>query len=277
MKTNNKILVYDDACPMCAWYTGAFVQSGLLAEEGRKAFSTCNPELLHRINQQRGKNEIPLIDRDTRQVWYGIDALLEILGQRFPVIKTIGQWPPIYWGLKKLYNFISYNRKVIVARKSVPGTVDCTPDFNMRYRVLFMAVFLTVNTLMLFPLHRHPLVSIPFYHLSVYRLQALHTALVCCNCLLACCMNYRKAIDYLGQVNMLALVTILLLVPLVITNTKLHNIGWFNLTYILLLTAFVMKEYFRRMDYVNIAERYKWVIPANLFSLAAFIACLFIL
>lgn len=95
MKSKNKTLVYDDDCPMCAWYTGAFVKTGLLDEEERKAFSCASPELLHSINWQRSKNEIPLLDTTTGKVLYGIDALLEILGQRCACIKTIGTVNPI--------------------------------------------------------------------------------------------------------------------------------------------------------------------------------------
>ena len=117
MKSNNKTLIYDDACPLCVWYTGAFVKSGLLTTEGRKAFSTCDTELLNAIDLERGKNEIPLIDIENKQVLYGIDAMLEVLGEKFPVIKTIGNVKPVNWFLKRLYKFISYNRKVIVAKK----------------------------------------------------------------------------------------------------------------------------------------------------------------
>jgi len=38
METTDKILVYDDACPLCVAYTGAFVKTGLLTAEGRKSF-----------------------------------------------------------------------------------------------------------------------------------------------------------------------------------------------------------------------------------------------
>jgi hypothetical protein len=278
MKTNNKTLVYDDACPMCAWYTGAFVKSGLLSEEGRKAFSNANPELLHDINWQRSKNEIPLIDTNTKQVWYGIDALLEILGQKVPLIKTIGKFTPVNWSLKRLYNFISYNRKVIVATKSVPGTIDCTPDFNVFYRILFMLVFLSFNTLMLFPTHSWLARVIPFYHLSVAQLQLAHTIFVVTNCLLASLsLPGKKTIEYLGQINMLALVTTLLMIPFMLINKAVNGSEWFSYGYLAALTIFVIREYYRRMEYVSFIFRYKWVMIGNLLCVSAFMAYLFII
>lgn len=276
MKNNNKILVYDDACPMCVWYTGAFVDGGLLPKEGRKPFSTLNVETLSKINWQRSKNEIPLLDINTGEVIYGIDAMLEVLGQRFPVIKKIGNWKPIKYFLEKLYKFISYNRKVIVAKKSMPGTIDCTPAFNLFYRLIFMAIFLTFNTLMLFPIHHSLLLNVPGYTLSVMQLQMIHIVLVACNCLLACLMGKRRAIDYLGQINMLALLTILSLLPLLFLNLALDPGKWVNIIYLSLTGVFVIKEYSRRMHYANLPKKYSWVKIINLISVVAFVSILFL-
>jgi hypothetical protein len=45
----NKILVYDDNCPLCTWYSGLFVKYGFLNAEGRKPFSTLDDKLLAKL------------------------------------------------------------------------------------------------------------------------------------------------------------------------------------------------------------------------------------
>lgn len=276
MENNDKILVYDDACPLCVAYTSAFVKAGLLTAEGRQSFSDVSAELLHTINYQRSKNEIPLLDPVNNKVWYGIDALLEILGSKCKAIKTIGHIKPVNWFLKKLYSFISYNRKVIVAAKASPLKIDCSPSFNLFYRVLFMLVFLAANTLMIYPVHQHLLLKIPGYSLSAGQLFLLHTAMVVINCILALFMPKQTAIEYLGQVNMLTLVTNLLLLPLLITGAYLNLHSWVNYLYLGLLTIVIFNEYFRRMDYAQILNRYKMVITINLVCVIALFVCLFV-
>jgi hypothetical protein len=276
MENNDKILVYDDACPLCVAYTSAFVKAGLLTTEGRQSFSAVSAELLHTINYQRSKNEIPLLDPVTNKVWYGIDALLEILGSKCPAIKTIGHIKPVNWFLKKLYSFISYNRKVIVAAKASPLKIDCSPSFNLFYRVLFMLVFLLANTLMLYPVHQHLLSKIPGYSLSAGQLFVLHTAMVAINCILALFMPKQTAIEYLGQINMLTLVTNLLLLPLLITDVYLNLHSWVNYLYLALLTIVIFNEYFRRMDYAQILNRHKMVIAINLVCVIGLFICLFV-
>ena len=100
MRPANKIIIYDDTCPMCSAYTKAFVQTGLIDSSGRKCFSAISPKILGEIDTCR--NEIPLIDTAVHTVKYGIDALLEILGARWPLIKTIGNAKPVNWFLKRL-------------------------------------------------------------------------------------------------------------------------------------------------------------------------------
>ncbi|MBO9198991.1 MULTISPECIES: DCC1-like thiol-disulfide oxidoreductase family protein [Niastella] len=276
MENTNKILIYDDDCPLCTAYTSAFVKGGLLTREGRQSFTAASPELLHSINWQRSKNEIPLLDPGTRQVWYGIDALLEILGQKCAFIKTIGRVTPINWLLKKLYSFISYNRKVIVAIKTSPLKVDCSPSFNLFYRVLFLITFLVINTLLIFPVHQHLLTQIPGYSLSVIQLLGLHATMVVLNCLLALFLPKQTALDYLGQVNMITLVTNLLLIPLVFTDAYIQPGNWVNYGYLLLVSIVIFHEYFRRMNFANMFDRYWFILSVNLASVMGLCICLFI-
>ena len=268
----NTILLYDDHCPLCVCYTDFFVKTGFLSPEERKAFSSADADILSRIDIGKGMNEIPFVDMSSGKAVYGIDALLEILNRKLPGIKTIGNINPIKWFLIKLYKFISYNRKVIVAKKCGPGAIDCAPEFSYFYRILFMAVFLFFNTAMLFAVH--PLLQkLSFYHLSVTGLQAGHFMLVLINCLLATTLPLRKAIDYLGQVNMLALTCTLLLIPVILLQSFIPSatLG----IYLTGLTIFIFREYLRRMDYLGFLSGQKWIISLNLAAISFFILYLF--
>ncbi len=276
MKKNSKILIYDDDCPLCAAYTIAFVKTGLLSEEGRKSFNNIDAANFAWIDKNKCHNEIPLIDTQTKQVWYGIDALLEILDQKIPFIKYIGNIKPIKWFLQKLYRFISYNRKVIVAKTSKTN-YDCSPDFNSRYRICFLAVFFLFNTAMLFPLYQTIFSHSFIGHSSYLQLQAAHLLLVASNICCTLVLKNKIAIEFLGQVNMLALLSILMLIPLHLVNKyflPLQNV-YINL-YLFLLSIFILQQYIKRMKYAGIIGRHNWVPAVNLLSLLAFIIYLII-
>jgi predicted DCC family thiol-disulfide oxidoreductase YuxK len=270
----NKILVYDDNCPLCQWYSGLFVKYGFLEPEGRKAFSVLDEKLLVQIDFNKSRNEIPLLDTTSGKVLYGIDALLEILDKKIPFIKSAGNLKPVKWFLKKLYKLVSYNRKVIVAKKCSAGSIDCAPDINYRYRFAFLAACLLVNTFMLFPIHYLIFSRLSYYHLSTSMLQTTHFSLVIANCMLAFCFTKQKAIEYLGQVNMLATTVILLLMPLLFVQLFYFE-EIFASIFLIAIAIFILKEYLRRMEYAGILAKYKWIVSLNLFCLTLFLLFLF--
>lgn len=260
-----KTLIYDNECPLCVAYTGAFVKTGLLEKEGRKNFNEVDPDLLQKTDQQKCNNEIPLIDDENGKVWYGIDALLEILGDKFPLIKRIGNAGPVNWFLKKIYNLVSYNRKVIVAQKA--NGYDCSPDFHTRYRILFLAAGLIFNSI-LFALF-YPLFNKSIFSNAAFeQFQIAHFSFVSLNICIAIALGKKKGLEYLGQVNMLAMSCMLLLLPLNLAAGILGN-GLINFAmgFILLL---IMREYVRRMKYADIFHRYKLIVVLNIVSLLVF-------
>ena len=270
----NKILVYDDNCPLCTWYSGLFVKYGFLNADGRKAFSTLDDNLFSKIDFDKSRNEIPLLDISTNKVIYGIDALLEILDQKIPLIKATGNLAPLKWVLKKFYKLISFNRKVIVAKKCGPGNIDCSPDNNYLYRFIFMAVCLFFNTLMLYPFQNNLFGKLSYYNPDFYQLQAAHFGFVIINCTLAFSFTKAKGYEYLGQVNMLALSVILLLTPLMIMHYFFFS-EWFSTAWLVIVSVIIFKEYARRMQYAGVLSKNKWVLSMNLLSLTGFILFLF--
>lgn len=141
---DNKVIVYDDACPMCQAYTAGFVKAGWLKE--RKGFNSVDPELLSKIDFDRARHEIPLLDTKTGEVTYGLNALFLIIGERMPVFKPLfrSAWfrPLLY----PLYQIITYNRRIIAGSGAPKTGCDCAPDVNLFYRWLYIALAVTAAT-----------------------------------------------------------------------------------------------------------------------------------
>ncbi|WP_312992740.1 DCC1-like thiol-disulfide oxidoreductase family protein [Chryseobacterium flavum] len=145
MKTlKNHTLIYDSDCPMCALYSNGFIKSGMLDGNGREAFTELSVTNKNLIDFNRAKNEIALVDHSRSKVTYGLDSLLLIIGNSFPLLEKLARIQPVYWFFKKLYSFVSYNRKQIIPSVKSSAENSCTPDFNLKYRIvyiIFVAVF----------------------------------------------------------------------------------------------------------------------------------------
>jgi hypothetical protein len=136
-----------------------------------------------------------------------------------------------------------------------------------------MMISLLFNSIMLWPLHTNLFSHLSIYHLTFIQLQAAHLIFVVINCIIASFLRNRRSIEYIGQVNMLALIAILLLLPIMIINNFIAMNLFIIVTYLFFLTVFIIKEYFRRMKYANIFLR--TVIATNLICLAAFLGYVF--
>ncbi|CAM1345567.1 thiol-disulfide oxidoreductase DCC family protein [Tenacibaculum amylolyticum] len=148
---SNHTLLYDKDCPLCEAYTKGFIKTKMLDEEGRKPFGQITEHEREFIDMDRATNEIALVDRTNEKVLYGIDSLLKIIGYSYPLIEKIGNKRFINTGLRKLYAFISYNRKVIIASKlEEKEALTCIPDFNLTYRFLFILIAASITGITLF-------------------------------------------------------------------------------------------------------------------------------
>jgi predicted DCC family thiol-disulfide oxidoreductase YuxK len=142
----NKVLIYDADCPLCRVYTKGLVAAGTLPAEARQpsTFLT-NKALADQLDPMRRRHEIPLLDLETGEAQYGVDAILTILGGSWPRFARFVRQTVLIGLARRFYAFISYNRRIIFP---VPAErwhlMDLTPDFNAAYRIVFLILLYAV-------------------------------------------------------------------------------------------------------------------------------------
>lgn len=132
------ILLYDQDCPLCKAYTNLFVTKGFIDKTEHISFQKGIDRYRHLVNEDRAHNEIACIDLNTNNVFYGAKGFFKVLGQRYPLLERISNWPIFSWLIEKCYFFISYNRNIIVKKQGVQCA--CEPSENWTYRLLFIAL-----------------------------------------------------------------------------------------------------------------------------------------
>jgi predicted DCC family thiol-disulfide oxidoreductase YuxK len=138
MKTlKNHMILFDGECPMCSMYTSAFVKSGMMADNGRASYQHI-PEACPVIDQQRGVNEIALVNLQNGEVTYGIKSLFKIIGNACPIFKSLFAFNPFVWLMSKVYAFISYNRRVIIPTVVAGDGYAYQPTFKKHYRIAYL-------------------------------------------------------------------------------------------------------------------------------------------
>lgn len=261
MKTlKNHTLIYDNECPMCNLYSKGFTHCGMLDEDGREAFTEISVRNRTLVDFNRARNEIALVDHTKNEVVYGLDSLLLIIGNSFPLLEKIARIQPLYWFFKRLYSFVSYNRKQIIPSAKDDTETSCIPDFNLKYRIAYIAfvVIFSASILSLFS-GRMGLNLKPDFirELTVCLGQILWQTVFLRNYL------KDKIWDYLGNMMTVSLMGTLLLIPVLLTDfAPVLYLIYFG---IVVLAMFL--EHLRRCKILKL--NYKPTISWILFRLTA--------
>ncbi|WP_028982520.1 hypothetical protein [Sporocytophaga myxococcoides] len=251
MKTlKSHVIIYDAECPMCNLYTSAFIKSGMLDLEGRTAYNKIGEDIICRIDKDRARNEIALVDTEGGSVSYGLESLYKVVGHNFPIFWHLFRFKPFNFLMKKMYFFISYNRKVIVPSAESAFNA-CIPDLNIKYRVAFILFAWIVSALTLNAFSGRLVPLVPASNL-------LREFLICGGQLifqgaLILYLNKRKLWDYLGNVIAVSLIGSILLMPALCfpySGDMLSNVGF--LGYFLLVVGLLLLEHKRRVSLLNL-------------------------
>lgn len=203
MKTlTNHILLYDKDCPLCVWYTGIFVKYKLMHESVRVSFQEIDREKYSNVDYWQAQNKIALINTETQEVIYGIDAITLMLKIPFPLIGILMKFKPIHWFMTQVYSLISLNRKVIIPI-SCSKLGSCSPARNWFWRIMFILICgLSVNLIVgnYFVNHLSQyFIGNPFYGDSIYFVvQLLFQTLVCL------VIGEKNIYDYVGHISIVS-------------------------------------------------------------------------
>ncbi|MCX8531240.1 DCC1-like thiol-disulfide oxidoreductase family protein [Chryseobacterium luquanense] len=246
MKTlKNHTLIYDSQCPMCNLYSKGFIRSGMLDENGREAFTELTFDTKNIIDFNRAKNEIAFVNYKDKNVIYGLDSLLLIIGNSFPLLEKIARIKPLHWFFKKLYSFVSYNRKQIMPSAKDNSADACVPDFNLKYRLAYIAfvVLFSSYILSIFTARLGLNLNRNFAREFIICLGQIFWQTVFLKWYLK-----EKLWDYLGNMMTVSLIGTLLLIPSLFLN--LNSV--LSILYFGIVIFIMFLEHIRRCKILNL-------------------------
>jgi len=243
MKTlKNHVLLFANECPMCYAYTKAFVKTGMLSQDGRTAYQEMPKNICPLVDRQRAANEIALVNTETGEGTYGIQSLFKIISHAIPFFRPLFIYNPFVYLMRKLYAFVSYNRKVIIPAEVKKNTLQ--PTFKRHYRVAYL-LFTWVITAYILTNYAHLLTNfVPLG--SKYREYLICGGQLLFQGIIISLYRKEKLWEYLGNMMTISFAgSLLLLPPLVLANYfYLHPL--FFLVYFLMVAGLMFLEHLRR-------------------------------
>lgn len=248
-KLSDHILIFDAECPICRAYSGAFIKTGMLDKNGRESYQETNSETCLLIDKERARNEIALVNKVTGEVYYGVDSLFTVIANSFPILKLLFAFTPFKWMAKKIYSFISYNRKVIIPVQNTNDT--CVPDFNLNYRLAYLFFTWFLSSIILTVYARLMLGVVPgtelFREFFICGGQIFFQAVV------IHFIARGRIMDYLGNMMTISFAaSLLLLIVMAIGKLLLITSPWIYTGIFLLIAGLMLVEHIRRMKLLQV-------------------------
>lgn len=255
--TASKVIIYDDTCPMCSLYTNGFIKGGFLPAGGRMPFAELTNEgTIGRIDLQRAKHEIPLVDMQGGETMYGVDSLVFILNEKLPFVGWMMKIGPVNYFVRRLYRMISYNRRIIIPSHASGKGIDCTPGLNMKYRTVFIAFAIILSSLITWLFGR----SSAHYLGIDPRTGGWQMLLVAgtgwvLQIITALLFMKRNRIDYLGHVGVVMIIGVLLLLPGIVISSLTSYSTWLIPAISVLLSSIIMLwQHLKRVKHTGASQ-----------------------
>lgn len=257
----NHVILYDDDCPMCALYTKAFVDTGMLDSEGRQPYSKMHCELKEKIDTGRACDEIALVDTRSGEVTYGVESVFKILENNAPFAKPLFRLHAFRCIMSKIYLFISFNRKVIVPGNEFERPGSCTPAYNLTYRWAYIIFAWVVSSLILNEYSRHLYPFIPGSNL--WREFAICGGQIIFQSASIFLLRRERLVHYLGNMMTISFAGSLLLLPALVVAKLGIDIGaFFYLGWFGVVVTLMFLEHMRRVGILGIhwSASLGWVV-----------------
>ncbi|WP_345955185.1 DCC1-like thiol-disulfide oxidoreductase family protein [Mucilaginibacter sp. PAMB04168] len=250
MKTlQNHIILYDAECPMCKAYTRAFTQTGMLNADGRASYQQMPEVACPVVDRQRAVNEIALVNTQTGEVTYGVDSVFKVLGHAFPVFMPLFAFGPFVWLMRKVYAFISYNRRVIIPAPH-KGEQGLQPTFRLSYRLLYL-LFSWLVVGFILTIYTHRLTGlVPLG--NVYREYMICGGQIIFQGLIVSLYMPAKRWDYLGNMMTISLAGALLLLPVLWIGKWLAFSAWLYTAGFMGVAGLMLLEHIRRTQLLQL-------------------------
>jgi predicted DCC family thiol-disulfide oxidoreductase YuxK/flagellar biosynthesis protein FliQ len=222
----HKLIIYDSNCKVCSSLKDVVLRLTLIPDAKVKAYKDLNDELNAKIDPDKFRNVMALIDTAGGKTIYGSEGVAYILSSQYQVLNTLLSLRPVFRVFDFLYKTQAFNRYIIATPKS-KFTCDCFPDRIVKYRMNYIiltfldSIFLTA----MFGLSiKHFVDHVSASEAIVQMLLMAGTGWVL-QILIATTSMREKALDYIGHLGSIMVVGLLILVPwmLLYAFTRISN------------------------------------------------------
>lgn len=135
----NKLIVYDSNCRVCTSLRSIILLITSIPAGKTIAYRALPADLQKKVDLNRFRNEMALIDTTEDTSLYGAEGVMVIFNACWPWFRILMRFSVFRFLFRHFYKTIAFNRYVIAPPDDLINC-DCYPETNARYRAGYMAV-----------------------------------------------------------------------------------------------------------------------------------------
>src|SRR5688500_16850481 len=106
---SSKLIIYDSNCKVCSSLRDVVLKLTSIPEVKIKAYKDLAPDLSARVNPEKFKNVMALIDTSGGKTIYGIEGIAYIFSSQYKLIDFLFRLTPIFRLFNFFYKTSAYN------------------------------------------------------------------------------------------------------------------------------------------------------------------------
>ena len=145
---NPKLIIYDGSCGLCTSLKNKVLRLNIFPEDKIVAYQKLAPEHREKVNPDRFKNEMALIDLTGKDTLYGAEGIAYLFSGKWGLVRALFRIPGVFAIFHFLYRILAYNRFAISNPNfALIRCSGCEPEVPGLYRFAWYALSLTTATL----------------------------------------------------------------------------------------------------------------------------------
>lgn len=253
---DNKLIIYDSNCKVCSSLRDIVLRLTYIPQDKIRAYKDLTPDFSKRVDPDKFKNVMALIDTSGDKTIYGAEGIAYIFSSQYKVADFLLGFPPLFKLFSFFYKTQAYNRYIIATPRS-KFKCDCLPDRVIKYRVsyivstLLIAIFLTA----MFGISLRKLsVGVSAFGAAIQMLLMAGTGWVI-QIIIASIVLKSKALDYIGHLGSIMVVGLLILVPWMLFYTFTGILTFFlPALSVAISSAYMLYLHIHRIRYLELSQ-----------------------
>lgn len=261
MKTlDHKLIIYDSNCRLCSFLRSVVLKVTSIPESKIKSFASLDDQWLTKVDPNKFKNGMALIDTAGGHTIYGTNGIGFIFSSQYKIADFLFRFSAFRWLFNVLYKTTAYNRYIVALPKSA-FECDCFPDKIARYRLSYIviAVFVSIFLTTLFGISIRGFVPGTTASMAAVEMLLIAGSGWLVQMLLAILCMKDKRLDYIGHLGTIMVAGLLILVPSIIfySVTGILNV-YVPLISVIFSSAIMLRMHISRARYLKLSPA--WTI-----------------